>query len=56
MNHSTARNVFVNSLMKIATSVTGIYDLELNEKDIKSIAINPMFQEAVSDFMKTKKG
>ena len=55
MNHSTARNVFVNSLMKIAEKVTTIYDMNLDKKEIKIIAINPEFQEAVSDFMKDKR-
>lgn len=55
MNHSTARNVFVNSLIKIATKVTGLYELSLDDKQLKDIAINPGFQEAVSDFMKSKK-
>ena len=55
MNHSTARNVFVNSLMKIAEKVTTIYDMNLDKKEIKNIAINPEFQEAVSDFMKDKR-
>ena len=55
MNHSTARNVFVNSLIKIAHDVTSIYDLSLDKKQIKAIAINPDFQEAVSDFMKNKR-
>ena len=54
MNHSTARNLFVNSLIKIAESVTDVYGLSLTDKEIKSIAINPDFQEAVSDFMKNK--
>ena len=52
MNHSTARNVFVNSLIKIAVQVTSIYDVELDKKQIKELAINPDFQEAISDFMK----
>ena len=51
MNHSTARNIFVSSLMKIATKVTATYDLKLDEKAIKKIAINPSFQEAISEFM-----
>tara|TARA_R110001592_G_scaffold350819_1_gene647273 strand:- start:510 stop:800 length:291 start_codon:yes stop_codon:yes gene_type:complete len=55
MNHSTARNVFVNSLIKIAEQVTSIYDMDLDKKQIKEIAINPEFQEAVSDFMKDKR-
>ena len=55
MNHSTARNLFVNSLIKIAESVTTVYGLKLSDKEIKDIAINPEFQEAVSDFMKEKR-
>ena len=55
MNHSTARNVFVNSLIKIASEVSSLYQLDLDQKEIKSIAINPQFQEAVSDFMKLRK-
>jgi len=51
MNHSTVRNVFISSLMKIAYEVTAIYSLKLNEKQIKKIAIDPRFQEAVRQFM-----
>ena len=54
MNHSTARNLFVNSLIKIAEQVTDVYGISLSDKEIKGIAINPEFQEAVSDFMKEK--
>ena len=52
MNHSTARNVYVSALMKIAKNVSGLYELTFNEKQIKDIAIDPRFQGAVSDFMK----
>ena len=51
MNHSTARNVFVASLKKIASEVTNLYDVSLDEKEIKRIAIDPRFQEAVREFM-----
>jgi len=54
MNHSTARNVFVSSLKKIASEVTELYSLDLNEKEIKKIAIDPRFQEAVRQFMSEK--
>ena len=54
MNHSTARNVFISSLIKIASSVTSIYDLDLTSKDLKQIAIDPRFQSAISDFMRMK--
>ena len=55
MNHSTARNVFVGSLKKIASEITSLYELDLNEKDIKRIAIDPRFQEAVRSFMHESK-
>lgn len=52
MNHSTARNLFVNSLIKIASSLCKLYDRKLNEKEIKKIAIDPRFQEAVAEYMR----
>ena len=54
MNHSTARNVYVSALTKIAKRVTDLYDLDLDEKDLKQIAIDPRFQGAVSDYMREK--
>jgi len=54
MNHSTARNVFVQSLMKIAVEVTGLFNMSLDEKQIKKIAIDPRFQSAVIEFMRDK--
>lgn len=51
MNHSTARNVFISSLIKIAEQVTELYQLDLKQKDLKEIAINPRFQEAIRFFM-----
>ena len=52
MNHSTARNVFVNSMIKIAEQVSNVYDVSLDAKGLKDMAIDPVFQEAISDFMK----
>ena len=52
MNHSTARNIYVNALIKIAKSVSDLYEIKSDQKELKSIAINPDFQAAVSDFMK----
>ncbi len=51
MNHSTVRNIFISSLMKIACEVTAIYNLKLSQDEIKKIAIDPRFQEAVRQFM-----
>tara|TARA_B100000900_G_scaffold412035_1_gene432989 strand:- start:1108 stop:1380 length:273 start_codon:yes stop_codon:yes gene_type:complete len=52
MNHSTARNIYVSALIKIARNVTDLYQVENSEKDLKKIAINPDFQTAISSFMK----
>ena len=51
MNHSTARNVYVKALMKIASEVTELYDVSMDQKKLKKIAINPEFQETIRDFM-----
>ena len=51
MNHSTARNVFVNALIKVADEIVDLYQLEMTEKDLKNLAINPGFQDSVRGFM-----
>ena len=52
MNHSTARNVFVNSLKKIAKNVVELYDVDYDEKELTRIAKDPRFQDAVVEFMR----
>ncbi len=52
MNHSTARNVCVNGLVKIAKQVTEQQGLQLTEKDIIKIAKDPRFQSGVSDIIR----
>ena len=52
MNHSTARNIFVNALIKIASNICQSYGQKLCEKEIKKIAIDPRFQEAVAEYMR----
>ena len=51
MNHSTARNVFIQSLIKIASQLTALYELGLKEQDLKRIAIDPRFQSSVRHYM-----
>ena len=51
MNHSTARNVFVTSLIKIASQIIATYDLKMTKEEIKRIAIDPRFQSAICHFM-----
>lgn len=52
MNHSTARNIFLRSMKKIATKVCGLYDIDPTEENIKRISAHPDFQAGVADFMK----
>ena len=51
MNHSTARNVFVNALIKVADEIVDLYDLDMSAKELKKLAINPDFQDSVRGFM-----
>ena len=51
INHSSCRNEFINSLIKIASEISDLYEIDNNEKDLKSIAINPDFQDSVRGFM-----
>jgi type II secretory pathway component PulC len=51
MNHSTARNVFVNALIKVADEIVDLYQLDLSDKDLKRLAINPDFQDSVRGFL-----
>jgi len=51
MNHSTARNVFVNALIKVADEIVDLYELDLTAADLKRLAINPDFQDSVRGFM-----
>ena len=52
MNHSTARNLFVSGLMKIASNISSMYEQSFDSTKIKKIAIDPRFQEAVADYMR----
>ena len=52
MNHSTARNVFVTGLMKIASNLSELHGQKFDQKKIKQIAIDPRFQEAVAEYMR----
>ena len=52
MNHSTARNLFVSGLVKIADNITQLYGEKLKHGQLKEIAIDPRFQEAVAEYMR----
>ena len=56
MNHSTARNVCVDGLKKIARHVSVIQGLNVSEEEITRIAKDPRFQAGISEVMKDKLG
>lgn len=51
MNHSTARNVFLRAMKKLASSMHTLYDLDLTEEALERTVKDPDFQEGVYDVM-----
>lgn len=51
MNHSTARNVFITSMKKLASATCKLYGVEADDKNLKKIACDPRFQESISAIM-----
>lgn len=51
MNHSTARNVFLRAMKKLASSMHTLYDLEMSEEALDRTAKDPDFQGGVYDVM-----
>jgi hypothetical protein len=53
MNHATARNVFVKGMSKIAREVCILHGQECTPQNLKAVAINPVFQNAIAEMMVT---
>ena len=51
MNHSTARNVFLSAMRKLAKDVCNLYDRDTSQEKIEKIASDPRFQSSVSDIL-----
>ena len=51
MNLSTARNVLVSALDKVATGVCEAYGVQATDADLKRIASDPRFQSGVYDLL-----
>lgn len=51
MNHATARNVFVKGLSKIAREVCVLYGQDCSPENLKNVAINPVFQNAIAEMI-----
>jgi hypothetical protein len=55
MNLSTARNVLVSALDKVAKGVCDAYGVEATDADLKRIASDPRFQSGVYDLLLSRK-
>ena len=51
MNHSTARNVLVSALSKLATGVCSAYGTSPSDADVKRVASDPRFQAGLYEIL-----
>lgn len=51
MNHSTARNVLVSALSKLATNVCKSYGVDPSDQQVKRIASDPRFQAGLYEIL-----
>ena len=49
MNHSTARNIFISAMRKIAKDMITLYDTDVDQEKIDQVSIDPRFQMGVSE-------
>ena len=52
MNHSTARNVFLCAIRKLAKEACTVFDLTPTPENLKRISSDPRFQSGVIDILK----
>jgi len=52
MNHSTARNVFVASMKKLARASCEFYGIPTTEENIKRVSNDPRFQSGICDILR----
>jgi len=51
MNHSTARNIFISAMGKIAKDTCCLFDVDPSNENIKKIAADPRFQSSIIDIL-----
>ena len=51
MNHSTARNVFLSSMKKIAKEVCIVHGEEISSHDMYRIVADPRFQSGICEIL-----
>ena len=54
MNHSTARNIFLASMRKIAKDICNLHKINVSSEQITKIATDPRFQEGIIEIMKDR--
>ena len=52
MNHSTARNVFLSAMRKLARDLCKLYGVKPTEANLKRISSDPRFQSGILDVLK----
>ena len=51
MNHSTARNVFLSAMRKLAKDACVVFEVEPNKENLKRISSDPRFQSGIIDIL-----
>ena len=52
MNHSTARNVFLSAMRKLAKDICDMHRVPVDSENINRIATDPRFQEGIIEILK----
>jgi len=53
MNHSTARNVFLSAMRKIAHEACSLYEIPTTDANLKKVSSDPRFQSGIVDILKS---
>jgi len=53
MNHSTARNIFLSAMEKLAEGCCTLYEKDKNPIALKQISSDPRFQSGILDILKS---
>ena len=52
MNHSTARNVFLSAMKKLARDACVMMDVSPTEENLKRVSCDPRFQSGIVDILR----
>jgi len=52
MNHSTARNIFLSAMRKLARDACSILEVDPDSENLKRIASDPRFQSGIIDILR----